>query len=66
MNKTEASEIVRALRAAARDHECIDVYTDQAGNFFAMTAGAEFIGRYTTDATAKQLASDILFIGGQS
>ena len=66
MTKTEAAEIARAIRAAAKEHDIIDVFTDQAGNFFIVPTGAEFAGRYNTGARAKDIAADVIFIGSYS
>lgn len=65
MNKREAGDIARAIRAAIKDHAEVDLYHAE-GNFFIVPAAAHYAGRYNTDATAKQLATDILFIGGEA
>ena len=66
MTKREAGDIARAIRAAIKEHEVIDVFSDSAGNFFIVPTGAEFAGRYDAGAKAKDIAADVIFIGDAS
>ena len=66
MNKREAGDIARAIRAAAKEHHQIDVFNDSAGNFYIVPTGAEYAGRYDAGAKAKDIAADVLFIGEAS
>ena len=66
MNKREAGDIARAIRAAIKEHQQIDVFTDSSGNFYCQPPDCEHVGRYDADAKAKDIAADVLFIGEAS
>ena len=66
MTKREAGDIARAIRAAIKEHEVIDVFMDQAGNFYCQPPDCEHVGRYDTGARAKDIAADVIFIGDAS
>lgn len=63
MDKSEAAEIARAVRQALKDHPTLDVLMDECGSVFVIPPGAELIGRYDAEASARMIASDVLHVG---
>jgi hypothetical protein len=60
--KSEAGELARAVRDAARELEIVDCYMDAQGSIYVQPPGAQFIGRYDSEASARQIAADLHFL----
>lgn len=60
--KREAADLARAVRDAAREHELIDCFMDEQGSIYVQPSGATFIGRYDSECSARQIASDLYYL----
>ena len=61
MKKGEAGDIARAIRAAIREHDSVDVFHFDGG-YFVAPVGAEFVARYNRKAKASHIAQDVYFL----
>jgi len=61
MKKGEAADVARALRAAIKEHDQVDIY-HLDGGYFVVPVGGEFVARYNRKAKASHIAQDVYFI----
>ena len=61
MKKGEAGDIARAIRAAIKEHDQVDIY-HLDGGYFVVPVGGEFVARYNRKAKASHIAQDVLHI----